>query len=58
MCLHCGLVHHTSLSRRALFGGGLAALALARAAWAAPRTTPEGVAGDDALRQLIAGNAR
>jgi carbonic anhydrase len=58
MCLHCGLVHHRSLSRRALFGGGLAALALARTAWAAPGAPPESVPGDEALRQLMAGNAR
>jgi carbonic anhydrase len=58
MCQYCGFVHHPALSRRALFGGSLAALALARTAWAAPGATPEGVPGDVALRQLMEGNAR
>jgi carbonic anhydrase len=46
------------LSRRALFGGGLAALALARTARAASDATPVGIPGDAALRQLMEGNAR
>lgn len=58
MCLPCGLLHHRSLSRRALLGGGLAAFALAHNAGAAPGATPEGMPGDVALRQLMAGNAR
>ena len=58
MCQHCGFTHPRSLSRRALFGGGLAALALTRAARAAPGAPPEGIPGDVALRQLLAGNAR
>ena len=58
MCQHCGFVHPRSLSRRALFGGGLAALALTRTALAAPGAPPEGIQGDVALRQLMAGNAR
>lgn len=57
MCHQCGFVRQGALSRRALFGGGLAALALARTAFAAG-PTPEGVPGDVALRQLMAGNAR
>jgi carbonic anhydrase len=57
MCQLCGFVHH-DLSRRALFGGGLATLALAGTAFAAPGATPEGIPGDAALRQLMEGNAR
>lgn len=57
MCQRCDLSPHHGLSRRAFFGGGLAALAFARAAVAAG-PTPEGVPGDVALRQLMAGNAR
>jgi carbonic anhydrase len=58
MCQYCGFVHHRALSRRVLLGSGLAALALARTAWAAPGATPEGIPGDVALRQLMEGNAR
>jgi carbonic anhydrase len=57
MCQHCGFAHHAGVSRRAFFGGGIAALAFARGAFAAG-PTPEGVPGDVALRQLMAGNAR
>jgi carbonic anhydrase len=57
MCQLCGFTHHAGLSRRAMFGGGLAALAFARAAFAAG-PAPEGIPGDVALRQLMAGNAR
>jgi carbonic anhydrase len=58
MCQKCGFPHHGGLSRRALFGGGLATLALARMAFAAPSATPEGVPGDVALTELMQGNAR
>jgi carbonic anhydrase len=58
MCQFCGFAHHGGLSRRALFGGGLAALALARTARAASDATQEGIPGDMALRQLMDGNAR
>ncbi|HLB97144.1 MAG TPA: carbonic anhydrase [Acetobacteraceae bacterium] len=65
ICRQCGFSHpggfsrHGGFSRRALFGGGLATLALARTAFAAPSAmTSEGVPGDVALRQLMAGNAR
>jgi carbonic anhydrase len=57
MCQLCGFTHHAGLSRRTLFNGGLAALAFARAAFAAG-PAPEGIPGDVALRQLMAGNAR
>lgn len=63
MCRYCNVTSRIELtgrglSRRALFGGGLAALAVARAALAASGSTPEGVPGDVALRQLMEGNAR
>ena len=62
MCQFCGVASH-GLSRRALFGGGLAALALAgsamsRSAWAASDAAVPGIPGDEALRRIMAGNAR
>jgi carbonic anhydrase len=61
MCQCCGVASH-SLSRRALFGGGLAALALARSAssrlaLAAPDAAVPGIPGDMALKRIMAGNA-
>jgi carbonic anhydrase len=58
MCQQCGFAHHGGLSRRALFGGGLATFAFAHAAFAAPATPPEGISGDEALPLLMEGNAR
>ncbi len=58
MCQQCDFAPHGGLSRRALFGGGLAALAFARTAFAASDATPEGIPGDVALPELMAGNAR
>jgi carbonic anhydrase len=63
MCRYCNVTPQSGLagrglSRRALFGGGLATFALARAALAASGPTPEGVPGDVALRRMMEGNAR
>jgi carbonic anhydrase len=57
MCQYCGVDSHR-LSRRALFGGGIAALAFARSALAASDAPVPGVPGDVALQRLMAGNAR
>lgn len=58
MCPCCGFVRHAGVSRRALLGGSLAALALPRLAFAAPNAAGDSVPGDVALQALMAGNAR
>lgn len=56
MCERCNVKFRSGLSRRGLFGAMSAALAVAAAAPALAQPTT--ISGDDALRRIMAGNAR
>ena len=58
MCQVCGFKGHVGVSRRGLLGGAVATFVSTRFAAAAPAATGDGVPGDVALRELMAGNAR
>jgi len=58
MCQICGIAGHAGVSRRSLLGGAVATFVSARFAMAAPNPAEDGVPGDVALRELMAGNAR
>lgn len=56
MCEQCNIKFRSGLSRRGLLGAMSAALAVAAAAPAPAQPTT--ISGDDALRRIMAGNAR
>lgn len=58
MCQLCGFKNHIGVSRRGLLGGAVATFVTTRLALAAPNAAGDGVPGDVALRELMAGNAR
>lgn len=58
MCGICGLKGRVGVSRRGLLGGAVATFVSTRLAMAAPAASSDGVPGDVALRELMAGNAR
>jgi carbonic anhydrase len=58
MCQVCGIKSHFGMSRRGLLGGAVATFVSTRFAFAAPNAAGDGVPGDVALRELMAGNGR